>query len=60
MDDRTRALRDIADQLGRDPRRIPKDVLPELATLAGRISRLAAHEYAQRLIHDHLDEEAGQ
>jgi hypothetical protein len=55
MDPRTRAMRDIADELEQRPANIPKDVLPELAALAHRIEKLAAHEFVQRLIWEDRD-----
>jgi hypothetical protein len=59
MDPRTRAMRDIKDELEQQPGDIPTDVLPTLAALAERIVKLASHEFVQRLDWEDRDKRGG-
>lgn len=56
MDPRTKALRDVLDELERAPSEIPKNVLPELHALAERIAKRAAHEFVEQLMWENRDE----
>jgi hypothetical protein len=55
MNERVQALRDVVEELEQRPADVPKDVLPQLAALAHRIEKLAAHEFVQRLDQEHRE-----